>query len=153
MPSDNFDVAVRQATDADVAALIELRAAWSAQPVDPDFATAFEQWWRRERDQRVTWLAEVGGRAVGMLNMLVFTRMPKPGRTRSQWGYVANVFVLEEHRDGGVGRRLVDAATAYADEHDFVRIVLSPSERSVPFYSRAGFHFDHTLMMRGVDRA
>ena len=142
-------VDVRRATDADVAALIELRAAWTGEPADPDFVAAFEQWWRRERDQRVTWLAEIGDRAVGMLNMLVFTRMPKPGRVRSQWGYVANVFVLEEHRNGGVGRLLVGAATAYADDHDFVRIVLSPSERSVPFYRRAGFHFDHALMLRG----
>jgi GNAT superfamily N-acetyltransferase len=152
---DNSEVSVgvRRATDADVPALIELRAAWTGEPADPEYVAAFEQWWRRERDQRVTWLAETRGRAVGMLNMLVFTRMPRPGRPRSQWGYVANVFVLEQLRNAGVGRLLIEAANAYADEHDFARIVLSPSPRSIPFYRRAGFHFDHTLMMRGVDRA
>jgi GNAT superfamily N-acetyltransferase len=139
---------VRQAGDADVGSLIELRAAWKGGPVDPAYVAAFEQWWERERDQRVTWLAESGDRPVGMLNMLVFTRMPTPGRPRSQWGYVANVFVVEALRNAGIGRRLVDAATAYADAHDFARLVLSPSPRSVPFYQRAGFDLGRTLMTR-----
>jgi GNAT superfamily N-acetyltransferase len=141
-------VEVRRATDADVPTLVELRAAWKGGPVDAAYVAAFEQWWRRERNLRVAWLASIDDRSVGMLNMLVFTRMPTPERWRSQWGYVANVFVLEELRNAGIGRRLVAAATAYADEHDFVRIVLSPSPRSVPFYRRAGFDFDNTLMTR-----
>ena len=146
--ADNSDVEVRRADDADVGSLIELRAAWKGEPVDPAYIAAFEQWWQRERDQRVTWLATVGDRSVGMLNMLVFTRMPTPGRLRSQWGYVANVFVLDEFRGVGIGRRLIDAATAYADEHDFARLVLSLSSRSVPLYSRAGFSEDNPLMTR-----
>jgi GNAT superfamily N-acetyltransferase len=141
-------VGVRLATDTDVGSLIELRAAWKGGPADSAYQAALEQWWQRERDQRVTWLAESGDRPVGMLNMLVFTRMPSPGRLRSQWGYVANVFVVEALRNAGIGRRLVDAATAYADEHDFARLVLSPSPRSVPFYQRAGFDFGRTLMTR-----
>lgn len=149
--ADKSSVDVRQATDADVATLIELRAAWTGQSADPAYVAAFEQWWRRERDQRVTWLAETAERAVGMLNMLIFSRMPRPDRPRSAWGYVANVFVLEEHRDGGIGRRLIDAATAYADDHDFARIVLSPSPRSVPFYQRAGFGPAKSLMLRTPD--
>ena len=145
------EASVRRATDGDVSTLIELRAAWTAQPVDAAYVAAFEQWWRRERDQRVTWLAESGDRAVGMLNMLVFSRMPRPGREPSQWGYVANVFVLDEHRDRGIGRCLVDAATAYADEHGFARVVLSPSPRSVPFYERAGFGPATSLLVRVPD--
>ncbi len=140
--------AVRVAGDSDVPAMATLRAAWREQPADHDFVAAFEAWWERERDQRVTWLAEVDGTPVGMLNMLVFTRMPSPGRVRSQWGYVANAFVLTAHRGAGLGTALVDAATSYADAHDFVRLVLSPSERSVPLYERAGFNSDHSLLVR-----
>jgi GNAT superfamily N-acetyltransferase len=142
------EVSIRLATDADVVVLIELRATWTGKPADAAYVTAFEQWWQRERDQRVTWLAESGDRAVGMLNMLVFSRMPRPDRERSQWGYVANVFVLDEHRNAGIGRRLVDAATAYADQHGFARVVLSPSPRSVPFYERAGFGPATSLLVR-----
>jgi GNAT superfamily N-acetyltransferase len=100
------------------------------------------------------WLAEVDDSAVGMINMMVFARMPRPGRVRSTWGYVANVFVLAGHRDAGIGARLLDACTSYADDHGFVRLVLSPSERSVPLYERFGFSPATSLLLRpGPDRA
>lgn len=147
---------VRLATEADLAALVRLRGLWTyerdgvdADPTgDEAYVAAFEGWWRQERDQRVTWLAEAAGTPVGMLNMLVFTRMPAPGRLHSQWGYVANVFVLAEHRGTGLGRALLDAAVAHAEHHGFARLVLSPSPRSVPFYQRAGFHAATSLMVR-----
>jgi GNAT superfamily N-acetyltransferase len=58
------------------------------------------------------------------------------------------VFVLPAHRDAGVGRLLLDAALAHADAHSYVRVVLHPSPRSVPFYERAGFGSDHPLLVR-----
>ena len=84
---------------------------------------------------------------------MVFTRMPKPRSAAAsgwarQWGYVANVYVEPEHRDRGVGRAMLDEAVAYADEQGFARLVLSPSERSVPFYERAGFAPATSLMLR-----
>jgi GNAT superfamily N-acetyltransferase len=140
---------IRTSTVADVPLIARLRAAWTEEYAgqsidDDDFLSRFEDWFARESDQRVTWLAEVDREAVGMLNMLAFTRMPRPRRpdeTRPshQWGYIANVFVAEAARNSGIGRQLLDAATAYAVEHGFARIVLSPSERSVPFYAHAGF--------------
>jgi GNAT superfamily N-acetyltransferase len=142
------EVRVRTATADDVATIAALRTAWTAEQAgeeidDDGFFATFGEWFARESDQRVTWIADTDDRPVGMLNMLVFTRMPRPRRadeTRpTQWGYIANVFVDADQRNAGVGRRLLDAATAYADEHGFARIVLSPSERSVPFYQRAGF--------------
>jgi GNAT superfamily N-acetyltransferase len=151
-------VSVRVVGPDDVPLIIELRRQWSSENVgqalvaDDEFVAAFNAWYAREADQRVTWIAEVAGVAVGMLNMLVFTRMPVPteaSRTRpGQWGYIANVFVVPEHRNGGAGRLLLDAATAYADEAGFARLVLSPSKRSIPFYSRAGFVPATTLMVR-----
>ena len=87
-----------------------------------------------------------------MLNMLVVTRMPRPatggGSHTSQWGYISNVYVQPAHRDRGVGGRLLDAATTYADEHALARVVLSPSERSIPFYRRRGFGPATGLMVR-----
>ncbi|MDB4935120.1 MAG: acetyltransferase [Labilithrix sp.] len=115
-----------------------------------DYADVFRAWYARERDHRRTWLVETdpASAPVGMLNMLVFERMPKPGRAASRWGYVANAFVLREHRNEGLGTALLDAALAYADEHDFVRVVLSPSVRSIPFYARAGFELPTNLLVR-----
>jgi GNAT superfamily N-acetyltransferase len=147
--ADAAAVSVRRTGPDDVPLLIELRRAWSAESTgheieaDAEFVAAFTDWYLREAEQRITWIAEVEGQPVGMLNMLVYTRMPRPraasaGRA-SQWGYIANVFVLAGHRNRQVGQRLLDAAIDHADDEGFVRVLLSPSERSVPFYARAGF--------------
>ena len=87
--------------------------------------------------------------AVGMLNLLTFTRMPRPGESRpNRWGYLANCYVRPEHRNSGLGARLLATCTAYADEQGFVRVVLSPSTRSVSFYTRGGFAPATSLMVR-----
>ncbi len=49
------------------------------------------------------------------------------------------MFVLERHRNAGIGRALLDAAIEAADRRGYARIVLAPSIRSIPFYERAGF--------------
>ena len=152
-----MDLTVRRAGDQDVPALTALRRAWAeeqrGEPIEDDeFADAFAAWYRQEAHQRLTWLAEADGTAAGMLNLLVFTRMPKPrvrGRsTPRRWGYIANVYVDPAHRDTGVGRRLLDSALAHADSEGFARLVLSPTERSIPFYTRAGFAPATSLLLR-----
>jgi GNAT superfamily N-acetyltransferase len=145
---------IRLAGWEDRAELARLRRAWveeqaGAAVEDDGFERRFDAWLERERHQRVAWLAVADGLAVGMLNLMVFTRMPRPGRPEpSRWGYVANVYVDPVHRDRGVGGLLLGACTAYADEHGFVRLVLSPSERSVPLYRRGGFAPAVELMVR-----
>jgi GNAT superfamily N-acetyltransferase len=142
---------VRRADAEDVPALAALRRAWTEEQhgevVDHGFEARFAEWFATESGRRVAWIASVDDHPVGMLNLAVFTRMPRPGVAPSRWGYIANVFVLARHRDAGVGRLLVDEATAYAREEDLVRLVLSPSPRSVPFYERAGFATTDRLMM------
>jgi GNAT superfamily N-acetyltransferase len=140
-------VTVRLATDADVPALAALRRAWTESAEDPDFERRFSEWWERESARRVTWLAEVDSTPVGMLNMAVFERMPRPNRLTSRWGYIANVFVLDEHRNAGIGRQLLDAAIDHARANGFARLVLSPTERAVPFYRRAGFGAADELLL------
>ena len=151
-------VTVRTATPDDVSVIARLRHAWTEEnagrPIeDPCYDDVFAEWFEREAGQRVTWLAEDDGRVLGMLNLLVFTRMPRPRAADApthprQWGYVANVYVVPGDRDRGIGRLLLDAVTAHADAHGFARLVLSPSERSVPFYERAGFAPATSLLLR-----
>lgn len=151
-------VRVRQASAEDVPAIAVLRRASTEEqagsPIDDDdFETELAEWFARERHQRVTWLAEIGDLPVGMLNLMVFTRMPKPRSTAApgparRWGYVANVYVDAEQRNRGIGRALLDEALAHADAQGFARLVLSPSERSLPFYQRAGFGPATSLMVR-----
>jgi GNAT superfamily N-acetyltransferase len=155
---------VRVATWEDRGAVAALRRAWTEEnrvaagqdgPVeDDDYLMRFDAWLEREQHQRVTWLGWADGEGVGMLNLLTFTRMPRPGETApNQWGYLANCYVRPEHRNTGLGSRLLAACTAYADAHAFVRIVLSPSARSVPFYARSGFEPATSLMVRPAPRS
>ena len=135
---------IRVAAAADVGRLAALRRAWLeeyvARPIDDEhFERDFADWYDSESARRTTWLATVDGDDVGMLNMTEFRRMPQPGMPRRCWGYIANAFVLAEHRDGGVGAKLLDAALQHASRRGYARLVLSPSPRSVPFYRRAGF--------------
>lgn len=110
-------------------------------------------WFVREADQGLTWLAFTDNVPLGMFNMLIFTRMPRPGvsTARSQWGYVANVYVLGSQRDRGWGAKLMETCIAYAAEHNYARLVLSPSERSIPLYERAGFSPASSLMTRSFE--
>lgn len=142
---------IRQAAGEDLAAIAQLRRE-SAQEqdgelTDPGFDDRFTEWFARESSRRIFWLAEAGGRPVGAMNLAVFERMPRPGREPARWGYLGNAFVRAAYRDQGIGRQLIDAVLSYAGEHGFARVVLSPSQRSIPFYRRAGFRSASELLV------
>jgi GNAT superfamily N-acetyltransferase len=143
---------IRIASPADAPALAALRRAWTAEqhgPVDDEgFEARFRDWYERESARRFSWLAEVRGEMVGMMNLVVFDRMPQPGREPGCWGYLANSFVLAEYRNHGIGSLLLRALLAHADSHGYERVVLRPSPRAVPFYQRAGFAQGTDLLVR-----
>jgi len=146
------NIVIRQAGEADLAAVAALRSEWTREwdgaAEDPGFAQRLAEWFERESSRRVTWLAEDEGRAIGMMNLAVFDRMPRPGRAPSSWGYLANAFVLSAYRNRGIGGKLLHTLLGYADANRFARVVLSPSERAIPFYERAGFAPAQSLLLR-----
>jgi GNAT superfamily N-acetyltransferase len=113
-------VTVRRAGISDGPALALLRRRWAAEDEavgDPFFDERFTSWFGREAQHRLVWVAERSGQAVGMINVTVFVRMPRPGRPEQCWGYIANAFVLPAHRNAGVGSAMLDAAVAHARDH------------------------------------
>jgi GNAT superfamily N-acetyltransferase len=135
-------VKIRPMGEHDIAAVAQLRRRWTeenaGEPIDdPGYEERFARW--IAGNDRPSWVAERDGEIVGMVNLAVFERMPRPGVASSRWGYLANAYVRPDLRDSGVGRLLVDALMAYARDAGLVRVVLSPSERSVRFYERTGF--------------
>ena len=145
------DAVIRRAEHADLAAIVQLRREWTQEEhgdiADPDFDEHLAAWFGRELSR------EEGGLPVGMMNLAIYERMPRPGRELSRWGYLGNVFVLAAYRNRGIGSQLVRAALNYADENGFVRVVLSPTERSIPLYERAGFGPAGALMLRTPPQA
>lgn len=166
---------IRRATDADLAALAALRRESAREQEgehdDPGFEARFAAWLGREWARRIIWLAEAeaeagagdrltgaaaddrlagagaGGGLVGAMNLTVFERMPRPGRPPACWGYLGNAFVLAAYRNQGIGGQLLDTVLGHARVQGFVRVVLSPSQRSIPFYQRAGFGPADELMV------
>lgn len=129
----------------DCSDLLRVRALWFPAE-DRDFEPRFREWWARERHHRHAVVAHHGHSPVGMANGQVFSRMPAAGRPPAQWLYAANVFVAERHRRRGVGRALVEALVDFARSRSMVRVVLAPSEMSVPLYESLGFRPAHDLM-------
>jgi GNAT superfamily N-acetyltransferase len=133
-------VQVRVAGEGDLAVIAALRAQWTpgAEP-DDDFEEQLADWLAAEGDRRTVWLAFLDGEPAGLASVFEYRRMPRPGRISSSWGYVSNMFVRDDVRDRGVGSALLAALVEAADERGYVRLVLSPTLRAVPFYERAGF--------------
>ncbi len=156
------DLAIRVAGATDIRAIASLRLAWGdgsdGDPnPDPDERPGFErhlaEWIAQEGDRRTIWLAELASEPVGMATLYEFRRMPRPGRMDSRWGYLGNMFVRADCRNRGVGSALINAVIEAAEQRRYVRVVLSPTARSVPFYRRAGFvdadgAADERLLMR-----
>jgi GNAT superfamily N-acetyltransferase len=69
---------------------------------------------------------------------------------RAEYADLAAIIELRREwtRNRGIGSQLVSAALSYADQNGFVRVVLSPTERSIPLYERAGFGPADALMLR-----
>ncbi|SDJ13313.1 N-acetylglutamate synthase, GNAT family [Frankineae bacterium MT45] len=152
MPAgDSLAVSIRPVEVAEAAVVAALRRSWSEEnagaPLDDEaFEADFGHWFADESPRRVTYVAESDGLAIGMMNLVVFHRMPRPSAPPACWCYLGNAFVLKPYRNHGVGQRLLSAVVTHARELNAERIVLAPSERSVPFYRRAGFGAATMLM-------
>lgn len=149
------DLSIERLTDpADaVDELTALRRRWATEqgrtPLSDDpFDVEFAAWVIHESAARRFWIARVDGAAVGMVNLLVFDRMPVIGSPSGGWGYLCNMYVDEQHRSGGIGAVLAGELLTYADAAGLERVVLSPSERSRPFYASLGFAPAANLLLR-----
>ncbi|NUU30061.1 GNAT family N-acetyltransferase [Arthrobacter sp. C9C5] len=133
---------IRDECPEDRAGLAALRATWAAEQEpepqdDPDFEDIYGGW--MDANPRKFFVAEEDGELVGMLNLLIFERMPKPGKPPSRWVYLGNVYVLPDFRNAGIGAQLVQTAVEFSQGINAARMVLSPSPASRTFYARLGF--------------
>ncbi len=121
-----------------------LRARWAAEmdgavPADlAEFTEAVRRW--MADGARSVWTARGGAEEIGMVCLTEYRRMPSPrAAAGGAWGYLGHLYVRTDHRDRGVGARLVGHVLEVARERGYPKVLLSPSPRSVPLYARAGF--------------
>ena len=149
MPSDPPDAfVVRRATADDAEELARIRWQWSNEGRTP---TATREAFLAEMVAMVhaylegghwtIWVAVDGTteRLAGTAFLQRIDKVPRPYPRPSSWGYVSNVYVVPELRDRGIGRRIMDALIRESRHEGMDRLLLSPSDRAVPFYRRLGF--------------
>jgi GNAT superfamily N-acetyltransferase len=85
------------------------------------------------------WVARDGDRLVGAMWLQTVHRVPVPGKRAGPIGYLTNVYVEPGYRDVGVGAGLLAGVTAWCRQERFSAVIVWPTERSRPFYGRAGF--------------
>jgi GNAT superfamily N-acetyltransferase len=85
------------------------------------------------------WVAESDGRMVAHIYVQVVEKVPRPGRDAARWGYTTAVYAAPGARDKGIDSLLLRRVIDWAKEQELELLLLWPSDRSVPFYERAGF--------------
>jgi GNAT superfamily N-acetyltransferase len=113
----------------------------------PEFVADFHGFAVRaltDADRWRAWVAESDGRLAGCVWLQVVERVPHPGLRTGERpiAYLTTMYVTPDLRSGGVGRALLDVAVAFARERRAGGAILWSSERSIPFYERAGFGRD-----------
>lgn len=150
---------IREATDADAEAMagLEHASAIHHATIDPDRwqvpsldeTAASRRRWLRETPRDVAFVAEAGGRVIGMIELWLKRprdlRSPRIGRVRADLG----ISVAPEWRGRGVGSALLLAAENWARAQGAERMILdlsSANDGARRLYERLGYATDMIVM-------
>ncbi|WP_433291069.1 GNAT family N-acetyltransferase [Actinoplanes sp. CA-030573] len=134
-------MAVRGGGAADVAALAELR------DIAADELPAYAAWVAAHRETHLPFVAEIGGRVVGVAWLLVAERVPGNGSMDRRYGDVQSVMVRAEHRGRGIGAALMAAILDEARARGLLHVTVHSGRRAVGFYLRNGFEHHRQLLL------
>lgn len=84
------------------------------------------------------WVTRAHDRLVGAMWLQTVHRVPVPGKRAGPIGHLTNVYVAPEHRNSGLGGQMLDV-TDWCRSKGYSVLIVWPTERSRPFYGRAGF--------------
>lgn len=145
---DGTEFLLRMALIEDVESLAHLR--WNlckddALDADPfeklKFIEAFKDALPKisATDHIVHFVAEIENTIVSALSVVKVPKIPSPDDLKGCWGYLTNVYTLPEFRNKRIGTALLAHARYWAESQQMELLVVWPSDRSYPFYERAGF--------------
>lgn len=146
-------VEVRVAQDDELEQTVRLRWLWTAERegiaaagAEADYVPHAAAWARTHRDSHVPHVAVLGEQVVGMAWLALTPRVPKVGAISRLSGDLQSCYVLPEHRDHGIGGRLVRAVVATAALRGAEHMTVHTSPGSVGMYARNGFEHEERLL-------
>ena len=86
-------------------------------------------------------VTEKDGLIIGLASVFSVTVNPRPYRVQQKYCELDTIYILEEYRHQGIGKALLDAAWAWAIEHDcdsLQLMTLGENSDAQRFYERAG---------------
>lgn len=113
-------------------------------PVDLTPAQAEAIWAGPGRGQMMTWVAELAGRVVGTVTLILEQKFIHAGGVI---GHIEDVAVHPEAQGTGVGSQLVQHATNEGVRRGCYKVILNCRESVRPFYEKLGFR-QHDFGMR-----
>ena len=145
---------IRQYKAEDVPQLIRMRFDFTAESKDiaPELYEPFHiectEFFNeiKETDRWNIWIAEVEGVIVSHIFVEIIDTVPRPGRKKSPYGYVTNVYTVPEYRSKGIGGKIMEENNSWAKEYGLSFLVVWPSETSVEFYKKHGFEQEKEVM-------
>lgn len=148
-----MDIEYRQATEADLQRLAEMR--WEFDQEEgrapllsrSEFIVQCSEFMRRGlRSGSWTYWVAVSGEILSHIFVEKVPKLPRPSAPPGAWGYVTNVHTLPEWRNRGVGSELLRRVVQWAEAERLELLIVWPSERSVGFYECAGFRTENEVL-------
>jgi len=140
------DITYRRAVHEDIAALVEMRAAFLAEvadadPTDPLLTDALRRYFSSTipSGEFVAFLAAVDRRIVATSGLVYHRQPPSAGNLLGVEAYIMNMYTLPAWRGRGIASVLLKKLVAEAQKSKIRRIRLHALARATPLYSRAGF--------------
>jgi GNAT superfamily N-acetyltransferase len=105
------------------------------------YESEFLPFWRDAVDggRWHVWIGEADGVAVSTIWVYRVPKVPRPHPEPRSYGYVTNVYTVPAYRNARIGSAVLARVVEWALEQDLEGLYVSPSERSLQFYERAGF--------------
>jgi GNAT superfamily N-acetyltransferase len=113
-----------------------------------DFVAQFVDWAVAHSPTHRCFVADRNGDLVGMAWLAGTDRVPSPRALVRSSADLQSVYVLPEHRNAGVGTRLIEAATEFAAQLGSERVTVHSSDDAIAAYTRAGFSSSERLRQR-----
>jgi len=152
------EIAIRQATVADIADLVRLRrmmfeAMGFDDPAQLDIAdTATAAYFAAAipAGEFHGWLAVTStGEAVSSGGVVFDQHPPGPGNLSGRGGYIMNVVTVPRYRRRGVARRIMQAMLTWLAERGIEHVSLHTTEMGKPLYEELGFVDSNEMRLMG----